>query len=488
MKLSLSLLASFSIAFMLFLNPHNLGVSPDSVSYIAVAESLLLGDGFTIRGNFINHWPPFYPILLVLTSKVTSLTVLKSGVILNGLLIFIAGWLYTLILKKLNFKLLIVQTFPTLLVLSTPFMVSYWFWSELPFITILLGVFYSLLHWNDTKHKKWLFVSGVLSFILFLTRYAAVGFIGSFCLFILLYEKGKITKRASSLCYYLLPFTAGVLMWFTYVKTQNVSAVNREMVFHHFNLWDVLQFFRSFFSWFAYNTLATSFAIITLALITLLLYQNKITLKRQNEIMLLCVATVIIYILFLLFSISFIDFMTPLDTRILAPAFPFFLLLVIYLINWAHLKNFRFTNVLILAVATSLIASSVPLWKKHYLEGTCYTSLNIKSYKNFLTKKFNYDGKTKLYTNSVDFIQFLLGKETNVVDLPFNYNPYSTLTNYNCEKETKTLLKELELGTSKVIFFNNYNFKKFYIPIVELSEENSTIKTIYYDEGVIVGN
>ncbi len=488
MKTSLVLLFGLAIAFVLFLNPHNLGVSPDSVSYIAVAESILSGDGFRIRGEFVNHWPPFYPLLLALSSKMSGLSVLKSGVFLNGFLIFISGFLYVSILKKLNFKSIILQSFPVLLVLSVPFMVSYWFWSELPFIAILLGVFYCIIAWNFKREKRWLILAGVLSVLLFLTRYAAVGFVSTFCLFVLYYQTGNFVQKIKALISYVIPFVLGVLGWVFYTQTQKAEAVNRDIVFHNFDRWNVLQFFENAFSWFGINVLTTICAIIALVLIALFLYQNKSGLKKFNSIVVLSIAIPVLYVVFLLFSISFLDRMTPLDTRILAPAFPFFLLLIAYVVNWSYLRRSRFQNVLLVTIAISLVGSSFPLWQKHYQEGTCYTGLDAQRYKDFLTREFQYDGETKLYSNSVDLIQFFIGKETEVVDIPFVLNPFSTLKNENYQKEKQILSKELESGTAKVVYFNNYSWKWFYVSKQELLDENSGVKTEFYPEGIIIGD
>jgi hypothetical protein len=62
---ALIMLAGF--VAVLLATGRGVGVTPDSISYIGGARSLLAGDGFSMPGNVpmpITHFPPFYSLLL----------------------------------------------------------------------------------------------------------------------------------------------------------------------------------------------------------------------------------------------------------------------------------------------------------------------------------------------------------------------------------------------------------------------------------------
>lgn len=70
---------------------YGAGVAADSVKYLAVAQSLLAGDGLKDNlGRELLSWPPLYPIVLAGISLVTRLDV------------FIAGWYFNIVLLGVN--------------------------------------------------------------------------------------------------------------------------------------------------------------------------------------------------------------------------------------------------------------------------------------------------------------------------------------------------------------------------------------------------
>jgi len=49
---------------MFWITDYGPGVSPDSTTYIETARNLLAGNGFTVGGKPMTHYPPAYPLLL----------------------------------------------------------------------------------------------------------------------------------------------------------------------------------------------------------------------------------------------------------------------------------------------------------------------------------------------------------------------------------------------------------------------------------------
>ncbi|MCZ7551666.1 MAG: hypothetical protein B6D39_04155 [Anaerolineae bacterium UTCFX2] len=55
-----------SFMLMIWITPFGSGVSPDSVTYIEGAKSLLSGQGYSRDGSPITHFPPLYSLFLAI--------------------------------------------------------------------------------------------------------------------------------------------------------------------------------------------------------------------------------------------------------------------------------------------------------------------------------------------------------------------------------------------------------------------------------------
>lgn len=79
-------LAAASFAAVLIANISGISISDDGVGYQAIADSLARGDGY---GYFLERpvtvWPPVWPSLLALVSKITPMGTVGAAVLLNAL-------------------------------------------------------------------------------------------------------------------------------------------------------------------------------------------------------------------------------------------------------------------------------------------------------------------------------------------------------------------------------------------------------------------
>ena len=190
--LTLGLLTVIGIFLVLRSTPEGLGLSDDSIAYIAGARSLLAGHGYReawlVSNNPITHFPPGFSSALALIG-LFGLDPLRGARFLNALLfglstalIGILGWRMT---KSLVAGLVLAALFVlngSLLQVYTTAM------SEPLFIFLSLLAFWMFdLYFERDTHWLWLVLCGVFVGAAYLTRYAGLALVATFlvALFIL---------------------------------------------------------------------------------------------------------------------------------------------------------------------------------------------------------------------------------------------------------------------------------------------------------------
>ena len=126
---------------------YGVGVTPDSVQYIAAARSLASGDGFVgYDGREITSWPPIYSTLLALAQIGVNSDLLQLARFINALLfglIILLSIIFTTSMLPTDGKSIILAA---LLVLLAPPLqqVSATAWSEPLFIALVLVFLFNL--------------------------------------------------------------------------------------------------------------------------------------------------------------------------------------------------------------------------------------------------------------------------------------------------------------------------------------------------------
>ena len=140
--IALILITGFLLSIlMFFLLQHGSGVTPDSTIYMDAAESFMSGKGFKVDGEFMTHYPPFYPILLAIVGYFTA-DILVAAKYLTS---FFYGVNFVLLVTTVfiltKFNKLILITVSIFYVLSLSILsIHSMAWTEAPYITFLLLV------------------------------------------------------------------------------------------------------------------------------------------------------------------------------------------------------------------------------------------------------------------------------------------------------------------------------------------------------------
>lgn len=194
--------------------PFGAGLSPDSVSYIATARSLLNGLGvWTINGALVDH-PPLYPLVLAGGAALTGVDPLAAAAPLNALLfggmVALAG---VLLLGALRRPLVALLGAGMIALFSPLLSLAVMAWSEPLFIALTLLFFVLFGQYTRAPHWGWLIALGLVAALACLTRYIGVTLVLAGAASVLLYH-GRRRDRLSVIMGREIVFVGAALLPF----------------------------------------------------------------------------------------------------------------------------------------------------------------------------------------------------------------------------------------------------------------------------------
>lgn len=349
-------------AFLVFkATPDGLGLSDDSIAYIAGARSLLAGQGYReawLESNQpVTHFPPAFSGTLALIG-LAGIDPINGARLVNTLLFGInaallgyLGWRMTkssiagILLAALflaNDSLLRVHA----VAMSEPLFL---FFSLLAFLSFDIALTSpGSDNFSRPRNKfvaTWLVITGLLTSLAYLTRYSGLALVATFVVaLILLNDTWK--RRLASTAIYLAGFAPLVVAWSVRNHIVAGNTTNRTLVWHPVTVEKLEQGLRTFSeflvsieewrrAWFKTPEIFVAIVIVILLVILSWIMVNglrrffKPSTAMPEVIGFTNGLYVFGYLASVLFSISLFDASTPLKVRILAPAYlPLLLLLV----------------------------------------------------------------------------------------------------------------------------------------------------------------
>lgn len=464
-----------SVALLFIITPHSLGISPDSIFYLESARNILKGLGHVDQTNVpIVHWPPGYPIMIALFSWVFNLKVIVAALYANILIYFFTGFYLIKILKAIKINAFLQSIVVFLLLASIPFTVFKMVWSEGFFILLLMISHYYFLRWTSTLKSNFLIVAGLISALFIFVRYAGIGFICGYIICIFLYSESSLKKIKNTLLY-SFPIVLFFIAWHFYKQNLNIEKPVRELAIHLIQFDKIKEGFRSFITVFIeYRYIKIAALGSTFFLGSLyILYKNKEVLNFKKNCLsnypLIVIPTT--YLAFLFLSISFFDSATPLNSRILAPIFPYVFIFIG--ITLSDLRNKIQSIYLSFLLCFMITITSHVYWKHHYKLGSQNNRLEIKQSEIYSKKIIN--SNRKIYTNSpfllfhptIENIYWLPKKNTNLNVLKNEIKQKKALIIFDTEVwENKNLLSNKMIST----LFKNFDIEYYKNGFVVSSE------------------
>ncbi len=476
----LALLALTGIVLILRATPEGLGLSDDSIGYVAGARSMLAGQGYReawlASDQPVTHFPPAFPGVLAALG-LFGLDPLRGARFLNAVLfglnialMGILGWRMT-------------RWLPAGLVLGALFLLNDSLlrvhavaMSEPLFIFLSLLAFWMFdLYIERDRHWLWVLSCGLFSGMAYLTRYAGLALVATFLLALaILHHTWR--KRVSSIGIFLAGFLPWAAGWAIRNELVAGNVANRILVWHPITaanfdtaLYNVSTFLMPIEPWRRelFKVPGIFLALTVLILGAILVW---IVLKVRAEWMPPTGITtprpiykgiafpsglyVFGYLASVFASMSFFDASTKFKLRILAPVFVSLMILLVLFGKW--LWNRRRAAAIILAVL--VLAASA------YGQAAAMGELGRggQGYASFQW----YDSKTMaflralppsvhIYTNQPGAVYLYTGRGAYV--LPDRYDPVTAEARSGFSQGVSQMQMEIKAGKAALALFGTAN-------------------------------
>ena len=488
------------IAIIRYTADNGIGVSPDSVAYIKTAESLLAGNGFYYFEEPLTHFPPLYPLLLA-GSAIFSQNVGTSAEWLHGVLYGLNAVLFGLAIYFSTRHSLLAMVLGILLFFSPQALlhIHSFAWSEPPFLTFALILFISLSFYHKQRKWYWLIIAALsLGFIL-VTRYAGIAFVPVAALCLLFCNNLPFKQKIKDTVLFLFLAFIPLGLWMVRNFLLTNSATSREFIFHPITVKHLITLVDTVHSFYLPQFESSRVNGVELLIVVILMMFMIAKLKKQspnlltlesNRLFMMLFGYVFsaIYVLFLLFSISFYDAYTPLDDRLLFPVYIFLTISIFTTVyEYSHTIGARNAWLVLLVCAFFIVRINLPTVietaRGFHTTGLGYNKSSW-DYSLTLKKLMSYPANTRVFSNGYTVIRFKTGNQTE--SLPAKFSPVNDEPNPYYQEELTAMCAEIDQGKALFVYLNEVT--RNYLPSKAEVLEACSLRLLFYTkEGSIYG-
>ncbi|MBI3152357.1 MAG: phospholipid carrier-dependent glycosyltransferase [Chloroflexi bacterium] len=485
--LILGLLAALGIFLVLYATPQGLGLSDDSIAYIAGARSILSGNGYhaiwLASNKPVTHFPPGFSSILALIG-LSGLDPLRGTRFVNSLLFgantFLLGLIGWRMTKSQIAGILLASLF---LFNASMFRVHAVAMSEPLYIFFSLAAFLAFSKYFGVQQlavasavasprapNSWLLLTGVFTAFAYLTRYAGLALLATFLFaLVLLHEDWR--KRLTSAGIFLAGFIPFALAWSIRNKLVADNATNRTLVFHpltaeniEIGIYNFSEFLVPVETWRRAlikipNLFTTIFSLLALALLLWVAYKGLKkffqTSTKSPEILSFTSALYIFgYLASIVSSMLLFDASTKFKLRINSPIYVSLLILLVLFIFWLWQKRIVYWRALAVVITVFILALSV------YDMSLAITQLRKggQGYASFVwfdseAMAFlrNLPEGTRIYSNQVGPVYLYTDRPGYV--LPDLIDPVTGLPREGYEEGVATLKQDVLSGNAVLALF-----------------------------------
>jgi len=458
------------LAFLLlqWVTVNGIGVSPDSITYIETANSLITGNGFYANGKPLTHYPPVYPLILAAVGFINQ-DVTTAARWLHAFLYGINAFLFGLCVYKATRRNIAVLIISILLFFSSSAILSVHAraWSESPFLFFILITFLLLNLFHARGRWSHLVLAAIAAGLAIATRYAGIAILPPVILCLWLCSSHPAKKKVLETLVFLALASLPVLAWFIHNLAITSALTDRGLAFHPFGAGSVVKLVDTLHNFilphFAEGWLnALELAIIIVFLLAMLLGISKDPARSCRAAtncsfhVLFGYAAAFSYLLVLMLTIAFIDAGTPLDDRLLFPVFIMLTISVFATVDqYTEIKNKRATWWIFLAcVVFSIRVNLNPLIEtvtKLHTSGKGFNSVAWNESPTLAALR-TYPADTLVFSNGDDVIRYKTGNSATA--LPAKYSAMTTEPNENYPEEMNKMCADLENGKTLFVFLN----------------------------------
>jgi len=470
----LGLIAILGALLIFKATPDGLGLSDDSVAYIAGARSLLAGEGYRAAwletNKPVTHFPPAFSGTLAFIG-ITGADPINGARLLNTLLFGVNAALLGLLGWRMTKSSVAGIILAALFVANDSLLrVHAVAMSEPLFLFFSLIAFLVFAFYFETNKPIWLIAAGILTSLAYLTRYSGLALVATFVVaLILLNDTWK--KRIASVAIFLASFMPLVIAWSIRNRLVAGNATNRTMVWHPVTPETLEQGLRTFSEFLIpieewrrelFKMPEIFIWIIVVILLAILLWILVNGLQRffkpstpMPEVVGFTNGLYIFgYLASVLFSISLFDASTPLKVRILAPVYLPLLLLLVNAGGWVWNRRPRVGQAIVVGLA-ALIFSISALGQARTVTELSKGGTGFASFKWYDSEVMDYlatlDGLA-IYTNEPGAVYLYTGRGCRV--LPQRVDPVTGLAWDNFDAGVEIVHNDVLSGNAILALFD----------------------------------
>lgn len=337
--LLIGLMALLGVLFILLCTSrYGAGTSPDSIAYISAARNVMSGHGYyQYDGSPFMLWPPLFPTVLSFlglggVDPLVGARYVNAGAF--GLLIFSVP-LYVLHSFRSTFLALLssLATFLAMPLIN----VSVFVWSESIFVLLIFLSIWSIERFLTKRRLTLLLLSGTLTGLAFLTRYAGLALVITVVLLLLGdYRAGFLTKLRN-VALFALPPVLLITPWFIRNFLLSDTLMGERVPSAQSLRSNVLITMNTITKWFLPDSVSSLFRLLIVSLVLMLALSALILVQWRNRQswegglpkLIPLASFFIIYVGYLIISASTTAF-DVIDDRLLSPVYiPIVLVLLI---------------------------------------------------------------------------------------------------------------------------------------------------------------
>ncbi|HET9589294.1 MAG TPA: phospholipid carrier-dependent glycosyltransferase [Anaerolineales bacterium] len=479
--LGLLLLAIIGTLLILRATPEGLGLSDDSIAYIAGARSLLAGQGYReawlASNQPVTHFPPGFSSVLAFFGLFGP-DPLHAARFVNALLFGLNAALLGILAWRMTPSLTAGLVLAALFVASGEMLqVHAVAMSEPLFIFLtLLSLWMFDLYFERHHHWLWLILCATLVGMAYLTRYAALALVTTFVAALLILHTNW-HKRLTSVGIFLTAVLPWILGWAIRNRLVAENATNRVLAWHpitpdnlRMGLRVVSDFFIPVDAWrqavlrvpgmIEGMVLLVFGSVLVWVSVSAWKYLSKpppapvgerIGKAAMGVIAFTTGLFILAYLASLVMSMTFFDAATKFRLRILSPMFVGLLILLVYFGVWLRTRHRPVVIVLtILVLSLSVYKQSITVNNWHKSE------LGYASFKWYDSKAMAFlrdlpEG-IRIYTNEPAAVYLYTGRGALV--LPDRIDSTTALARSGFEEGVAYMQSDINAGNAVLVLFD----------------------------------
>lgn len=477
------LCALTSAAFVLLTSNWGVGTTPDSVQYILAARGLLQGESMAVLPV---HWPPLYPLLIALPGLI-GVDPVDALRWINALIAAACTIAFGSLVRPSATDPSITPALATLFFTLHPGLYSVFFmaWSEPLFILLLLAQFLCLRAFLFNGSRWTLLGAALCVGLAMVTRYAGAAFAAAGVVFLMMRGDIGLPGRSRQATLYAVVASVPMLAWLGFRMTVGEPAAPRQLAFHPVDLERLASGIGVLGGWFLPQARAAgALAVVCVVLIAACVGLGTTRSHPAGRLRVFLLHAFAIYMAFLLVSISFFDFYTSLDLRILSPG-AVLLLALLGLASGRSGSRRKLQRICVGALIVLFLAANVgplaTLLDRNANMPSGYLSPGLRYAP--LLDELRQLKPDRIISNAPELVRLVDGRHASLP--PALYDPVSGTYRPGYVGEMDELMGQVAAGGVAIVMFHVFELRE-YLPDGLVFEEALAMPPVYRGEDGVI--